>query len=276
MPLRVIFRRARRQIPVNPTAGLEIVAARKKPRRIVAPDVAAKMIAALPVEDRALRATAFYAGLRNGELQALKVEDIELFEEGRWGLIHVRRGWDKVEGVQEPKSTAGVRSVPVCEQLYENLDEHLLRLGWSEGLTFGRMRLLRTATAASESGQRAPARTRSCSQATCSSMSAVTPSRPGLPRQASRSSAGTSTAATPTSRWTRATPTNWTISTSTTHARSATTCDAQTHPHESSKRLARALARRSRKGLNNAKSDPSRKPFRAVSSDEGSNPSPSA
>jgi integrase len=43
-PLRVIYRRARYQIPVNPTTGLEIVAAGNKPRRIVAPDVGAKMV----------------------------------------------------------------------------------------------------------------------------------------------------------------------------------------------------------------------------------------
>jgi Phage integrase, N-terminal SAM-like domain len=57
-PLRVMFRRARYSIPVNPTTGLEIVAAGNKQRRIVTPEVGAKMIAALPLEERALRATA--------------------------------------------------------------------------------------------------------------------------------------------------------------------------------------------------------------------------
>lgn len=96
------------------------------------------MIAALPLEVRALRATAFYAGLRSGELQALRVENIELFPEGRWGLLHVRQAWDKLEGAQAPKSGAGIRTVPVPEQLYEILDEHLLRLGRTSGLIFGR------------------------------------------------------------------------------------------------------------------------------------------
>jgi hypothetical protein len=103
-PLRVIYRRARYQIPVNPTTGLEIVAAGNKPRRIVAPDVGAKMVAAVPLEERALRATAFMAGLRNGELQGQRIEDIELFEQGRWGLIHVRAGWDRVEGARSRRS----------------------------------------------------------------------------------------------------------------------------------------------------------------------------
>jgi integrase len=138
MPLRVLYRRARYQIPLNPTTGLEIVAAGNKPRRIVTPDVGTRMIAAVPLEERALRATAFLAGLRNGELQALQIDDIELFEQGRWGLINVQAAWDRMEGAQGPKSLAGMRTVPVCSHLYEILDEHLLRLGWSEGLAFGR------------------------------------------------------------------------------------------------------------------------------------------
>ena len=138
MPLRVLYRRARRQIPVNPTIGLEIIARANKAKRIVSADVAAKMIDAVPLGEKALRGVAFFGGLRAGELAGLRVEDVELFEEGRWGLLHVRQAWDKFEGAQAPKSAAGLRVVPVCEQLYELLDEHLLRLGWSEGLIFGR------------------------------------------------------------------------------------------------------------------------------------------
>jgi site-specific recombinase XerC len=103
-PLRVIYRRARYQIPVNPTTGLEIVAAGNKPRRIVAPDVGAKMVAAVPLEERALRATAFMAGLRNGELQGQRIEDIELFEQGRWGLIDVRGAGTASRGRRLPRA----------------------------------------------------------------------------------------------------------------------------------------------------------------------------
>ena len=104
----------------------------------VAPDVAARMIAALPLGDRALRATAFLSGLRAGELAALQVEDVELYEQGHWGVLHVRESWDKVEGRIDPKSAAGTRTVPIPPQLYLLLDEHLLRLGRSAGLIFGR------------------------------------------------------------------------------------------------------------------------------------------
>jgi integrase len=57
-----------------------------------------------------------------------------------WDPIGVRG--DKREGSQAPKSAAGTRTVPVCEQLYDVLDEHLLRLGRSSGLIFGRSEAL--------------------------------------------------------------------------------------------------------------------------------------
>lgn len=133
-PLRVIYRKARYQIPVNPTTGLEIPAGRNKPKRAApAEDVAARL-AALSGNDRAIWATDFYAAPRSGELQALRVEHFELFPEGRWGLIHVHDGWDKEEGRIDPKSKAGVRTIPICEQLYDILAPHL---AGRTGLAFG-------------------------------------------------------------------------------------------------------------------------------------------
>jgi integrase len=79
---------------------------------------------------------AFYAGLRLGELQAPGVDDVELYPEGRWGLVRVRRSWDRLEGEIATKSAAGVRSVPVCEQLYDILAPHLAgRIGLAFGQT---------------------------------------------------------------------------------------------------------------------------------------------
>jgi integrase len=139
-PLRVIFKKHRYSIPVNPTTGLEIIARENKPKRVVPPNVAARMLKALTLEDRAIWASDFYAGLRFGELQGLRIEDVELFD--GWGLLHVRQGWDKVEGAIDPKSTAGTRKVPMPKPLYEVLDEYLVRLDRrldrTEGLAFGR------------------------------------------------------------------------------------------------------------------------------------------
>jgi integrase len=80
-------------------------------------------------------ATAIYAGLRRGELQALRVCDIKLGK----SLIFVERGWDQEEGVIDPKTYSSRRKVPLLAPLRDYLDEHLLRTGRSgEDLVFGR------------------------------------------------------------------------------------------------------------------------------------------
>ena len=96
MPLRAIFRRAvaRGDVAVNPTTGLELPAVRGRRDRIVSPEQAAKLLDALPERDRALWATALYGGLRRGELQALRWEDVDLAK----GVITVERAWDVREG----------------------------------------------------------------------------------------------------------------------------------------------------------------------------------
>ena len=64
-------------------------------------------------KDPAVWATAIYAGLRRGELQALQWGDLDL--DG--GVIRVRRSWDRVAGEIEPKSAAGTRAVPIPARL---------------------------------------------------------------------------------------------------------------------------------------------------------------
>jgi integrase len=87
MPLRAIFRHlsAIDEVAVNPTSGLQVPAVRSRGYRIASPDEASDLIAAVPRQDRALWATAMYAGLRRGELQALDWSDADLAE----GLISV-------------------------------------------------------------------------------------------------------------------------------------------------------------------------------------------
>ena len=135
MPLRAIFRRAvaRGEVAVNPMSGLELPAMEGVRDRIASPAEAAELLAALPERDRALWATAMYAGLRRGELLALRWEDVDLGA----GVIHVERSWDAKEGAVEPKSRAGRRTVPIPTALREFLVEHKLKSGRHVGLVFG-------------------------------------------------------------------------------------------------------------------------------------------
>jgi integrase len=80
------------------------------------------MIEALRGADRVLWATAFYSGMRRGELSALRREDVDLGT----GVLHVRRGWDEREGEIAPKSRNGRRKIPVAAVLRDHLDQHLL------------------------------------------------------------------------------------------------------------------------------------------------------
>jgi integrase len=136
LPLRAIFRRAlqREVVMSNPTLKLALPANRSRRDRVARPAEAAALIAAVPVEDRALWSTAFYAGLRRGELLALQWADVDL----QARLLNVTRSWDPVEGFVEPKSRAGARRVPLIDALRTCLLEHRLRQGRAgEGFVFG-------------------------------------------------------------------------------------------------------------------------------------------
>ena len=135
LPLRAICRQAiaRGEIAINPTTGLELPAVRGSRDRIASPIEAAQLLDGLR-RDRALWATALYAGLRRGELQALRWEDVDL----KRGRIDVRRSWDSKEGPIEPKSKAGRRVVPIPRVLHTELASHRAAAGWPAGLVFGR------------------------------------------------------------------------------------------------------------------------------------------
>ena len=92
------------------------------------------LIAALPMEDQAVWATAIYAGLRLGELQGLRWESIDLDA----GLLRVERSWDKKAGPVAPKSSAGRRIVPIATVLNRYLTSHHERAHNVSGLAFGR------------------------------------------------------------------------------------------------------------------------------------------
>jgi integrase len=136
VPLKAIFKRevSRGRLSVNPTVGLDLPAVRSTRDRIASPVEAAALLAAVPDDDRAIWATAMYAGLRRGELMALRVESIDL----KAGVIHVVRGWDAKEGEIATKGK-NRRKVPIGSALREHLLAHLMRSGRRDGdLVFGR------------------------------------------------------------------------------------------------------------------------------------------
>jgi integrase len=132
LPLRAIFRRAvaRQEVIQNPTHKLSLPAVRGRRERVARPEEARALVAAVPDGDRPIWATALYAGLRRGELQAVRWQDVDFDA----GIIHVERSWDPA-GPIEPKSRSGRRRVPLVGALKRELAAHKLRQGrGGEGL----------------------------------------------------------------------------------------------------------------------------------------------
>jgi integrase len=127
LPLRAIFRRAHNRglVAVNPTLRLVLPAVRGRRDRIAAPTEVGPLLNALDPADRTIYATALYAGLRAGELQALHWNDVDLDT----NLIHVRRNWDRTAGFVAPKSRAGERRVPIASTLRRELLNHRVHQG---------------------------------------------------------------------------------------------------------------------------------------------------
>jgi integrase len=124
-PLRAIYRRARQlgDVQANPTSGLSVPAVdRRQTRFATAAQIEAMLEKLADPKDRALWATALYAGLRRGELTGLHREEVDLAT----GVIRVERGWDDCEGEVPPKSKQGRRKVPVPATLRDRLAEWLI------------------------------------------------------------------------------------------------------------------------------------------------------
>ena len=136
-PLQAIYRRAKARdgLPVNPTHGLELPAPRAEEVEIVPPYAAACLLDDLPDGDRGVWATALYAGLRYGELRALRESALDFAA----GTIAVRKSWDPVAGEIDPKTRTSRRVTPMTGLLRDLLLEHRLRRGETatDGLVFG-------------------------------------------------------------------------------------------------------------------------------------------
>jgi hypothetical protein len=135
MPLCALYRRAfqRGLVTVNPTTNLALPAVRGRRDRIVTPEEAGRLLGVLPEAQRPLWATALYAGLRRGELMALRFEDVDFGH----GLIRVERSYDpRSQSFVEPKSRSGRRTVPMAKVLRQYLASTKLEAGRATGLVF--------------------------------------------------------------------------------------------------------------------------------------------
>jgi integrase len=110
-------------VQANPTSGLSVPSINRRRTRFATVEQIEALLSCLDrPKDRALWATALYAGLRRGELQALHREDVDLAR----GVIRVERGWDQCEGEVPPKSKQGRRRVPI-PALRDRLLDYRLR-----------------------------------------------------------------------------------------------------------------------------------------------------
>ena len=110
-PVRAIFRRAvrREDVALNPTSDLEVPHDRGRRERVATPTEAMQLLDALTDADRALWATAFFTGLRRGELRELRWSDIDIED----NIISVSRTLDDDGTVVATKTEAGDREVPI-------------------------------------------------------------------------------------------------------------------------------------------------------------------
>jgi integrase len=112
LPLRLMFRwaRARGIVTVDPTDGLELPEKSSRQRVPPSPQDAARLLAVVPEDDRAIWATAMLAGTRRGELLALDWPNVDF----KAGVLHVKRSYDPTSGTfGRPKSKHGIRTIPI-------------------------------------------------------------------------------------------------------------------------------------------------------------------
>jgi integrase len=139
--LKVVYRRELEHddLAVNPTTNLRLPEGGTPREWDATPEDALALLGALPEDEKPIYATALLAGLRRGELRALRVSDVHGLEEPGESWFSVEHGWDDREGEVGPKSKAGVRLTLLCETLRAILAEHVKRTSRSgDELIFGK------------------------------------------------------------------------------------------------------------------------------------------
>jgi len=118
--LQGIFRRAQRHwgLTVNPAVGIERQPVRRSGEfRVLSPEqVHALARAAASEQDAAIYTTAAFAGLRLGEVRALRWRDVDF----SLRVIHVRRSY--VLSAEDSPKSGRVRAVPLSDQVARTLE----------------------------------------------------------------------------------------------------------------------------------------------------------
>jgi integrase len=139
VPCQALYRRYRRQVMSDPTDGLDLPEGAERRERAAAPKEATELLEPLADDVAAIYATAFYAGLRRGELRALRVSNLRGLDGEGVAAISVEHSWDDYDGEVDPKSRAGAREVPVPATLRTILADHVKRTKRSgNDFVFGR------------------------------------------------------------------------------------------------------------------------------------------
>lgn len=134
-PLRLILKRAvlDGQLAVSPARALGLPGGKRRENVVTDAALAARLLAALEPAERVIYATAFYAGLRRGELRALRSRHVDLV--GGSILVRESVSCDQREP-GELKTSSGRRDVPIIALLREHLEAHLAPMP-PEAFVFG-------------------------------------------------------------------------------------------------------------------------------------------
>jgi integrase len=136
-PLSRLFSHAARRgvIAGNPMSRLERgerPPARSREHRILHRDEIGLLLSAATPRYRTLLATAIFTGLRQGELLALRWEDVDFANR----LVRVRKALDRQGRRLDPKTPQAVRDVVLMPALAQLLREHRLRSPYSAAEDF--------------------------------------------------------------------------------------------------------------------------------------------
>jgi integrase len=136
-PLRALCRWAvrRNMIATNPTLDLELPAIEgKRVERVATKTEVDAMLAPLAIFEKAIMATAAFAGLRRGEIRGLAPEDVDL--EGE--RFYVTKAQDQLApNAIRPKSKHSVREVPIAPKLHAILTSYREEVGHGKRFFFG-------------------------------------------------------------------------------------------------------------------------------------------